>query len=62
MTRRLAITRRQAKTLFAAATEAGGVVEVVTEIGTVRLIPAELAPKPAAPGKKAVDEEFEGYF
>lgn len=59
MTRSLSITKRQAKTLLQAANEEGGIVEVVTEIGVVRLIPAALAPKPEpAP----VDKEPKGYL
>ncbi|WEK04534.1 MAG: hypothetical protein P0Y65_20555 [Candidatus Devosia phytovorans] len=57
MTRVLAITRRQADTLFAAADKAGGIVEVETPIGTIRIIPAALAGKP-----KPIDKEPEGYL
>ncbi|MGV8856751.1 MAG: hypothetical protein ACOH2L_19205 [Devosia sp.] len=42
MSRPLAITNRQAKTLIKAATEGNAIVEVETEIGIVRLIPAAL--------------------
>lgn len=59
MTRHLSITKRQAKTLLQAANEEGGIVEVDTEIGTVRLIPAALAPKPVA---EPVDKEPKGYL
>lgn len=55
MSRPLAITNRQAKTLIKAATEGNAVVEVETAIGIVRLIPASLVGKP-----KPVDKEFEG--
>ena len=57
MTRILAITKRQAKTLLQAATEAGAIVEIETPIGVVRLIPGTLADKP-----KPVDSEPKGYF
>jgi hypothetical protein len=57
MSRALAITRRQADTLFKAADKAGGIVEVETPIGTIRIIPAALATKP-----KPVDTEPEGYL
>lgn len=55
MSRPLAITNRQAKTLIKAATEGNAIIEVETEIGIVRLIPASLAGK-----QKPVDKEFEG--
>lgn len=42
MTRPLAITSRQARTLIKAATEGNAIIEVETEIGIVRLIPAVL--------------------
>ena len=45
MSRPLAITYRQAKTLIKAATEGNAIVEIETEIGIVRLIPASLAGK-----------------
>lgn len=57
MTRPLSITKRQAKTLLQAAEEQGGIVEVETAIGTVRLIPQSMATRT---GK--VDEEPKGYF
>ena len=57
MTRQLAITKRQAKTLLKAANEEGGIIEVKTEIGVVRLIPAVLAQL-----DKPVDEEPKGYL
>lgn len=57
MTRQLAITKRQAKTLLKAANEEGGIIEVKTEIGVVRLIPAVLAQM-----EKPVDEEPKGYL
>lgn len=57
MTRTLAITRRQADTLFKAADKAGGIVEVETPIGIIRIIPAALAKK-----GEAVDKEPEGYL
>jgi len=57
VTRQLAITKRQAKTLLKAANEEGGIIEVKTEIGVVRLIPAVLAQM-----EKPVDEEPKGYL
>lgn len=57
MTRHLAITKRQAKTLLKAANEEGGIVEVETAIGIVRLIPARLAET-----DKPVDEAPKGYL
>lgn len=57
MTRQLAITKRQAKTLLKAANEEGGIIEVKTDIGVVRLIPAVLAQM-----DKPVDEEPKGYL
>lgn len=59
MTRQLAITQRQAKTLVKVANEGKVIVEVTTPIGTIRLIPAELAPQ--APAKK-LDPEPKGYL
>lgn len=59
MTRTLAITKRQAKTLLKAANEEGGIVEVETEIGIVRLIPAVLATKA---DDKGVDKKVDGYL
>lgn len=58
MTRPLAITNRQAKTLIKAATEGNAIIEVETEIGIVRLIPGHLAPTKAEP----VEEKFDGYM
>lgn len=55
MPRPLALTKRQAKTLLKAAEEAGGVIEVKTEIGVIRLIPANLAQ-----AEPTVDREPEG--
>lgn len=55
MSRPLAITNRQAKTLIKAATDGNAIIEVETEMGIVRLIPASLAGKP-----KPVDKEFDG--
>lgn len=57
MNRPLAITKRQAKTLLQAAEEQGGIVEVETAIGVVRLIPHSLASR-----TEKVDEEQKGYF
>lgn len=57
MTRPLAITKRQAKTLLKAANEEGGIVEVETEIGIVRLIPAVLTKK-----TEEIDKEPKGYL
>jgi hypothetical protein len=57
MTRPLSITKRQAKTLLRAAEEEGGIVEVETAIGTVRLIPHSLASR-----TEKLDEEPKGYF
>lgn len=57
MTRALAISKRQAKTLLKAAEEERGIVEVETKIGIVRLIPASLAKK-----DETLDEEPKGYF
>jgi hypothetical protein len=59
MTRGLAITKRQAKTLLKAANEEGGIVEIVTSIGTVRLIPATLVKDN---GGDSVDNEIKGHF
>lgn len=59
MTRHLAITKRQAKTLLKAANEEGGIVEIKTEIGVVRLIPAALA---KADDDRPVDKKVEGYL
>ena len=59
MTRTLAITKRQAKTLLKAANEEGGIVEVHTSIGIVRLIPAVLA---KLERKDPVDEKPKGYL
>jgi len=59
MPRALAITRRQADTLFKAADKAGGIVEVETPIGIIRIIPGKLAKKPA---EEPVDTEPEGYL
>lgn len=56
-TRALAITKRQAVSLLKAAAEERGVIEIDTPLGTVRLIPEALAPKP-----KPVDDEPKGYF
>ncbi|MGV8855945.1 MAG: hypothetical protein ACOH2L_15015 [Devosia sp.] len=53
MSRPLAITNRQAKTLIKAATEGNAIVEVETEIGIVRLIPASLVAK----SDKKLDDE-----
>lgn len=58
MTRTLAITNRQAKTLIKAATEGNAIVEVETEIGIVRLIPAALAKA----NEKKLDPEPKGYL
>lgn len=55
MSRPLAITKRQAKTLLKAANEEGGIVEVKTDIGVIRLIPAVLARN-----EPKVDPEPEG--
>jgi hypothetical protein len=57
MTRALSITKRQAKTLLRAAEEEGGVVEVETPIGVVRLIPHSLVSR-----TEKLDEEAKGYF
>lgn len=57
MTRALSITKRQAKTLLKAAEEEGGIVEVETAIGTVRLIPQSLVPR-----TEKLDEAPKGYF
>jgi hypothetical protein len=57
MTRTLSITKRQAKTLLKAAEEEGGIVEVETSIGVVRLIPHSLAAR-----TEKLDEEPKGYF
>lgn len=57
MTRPLSITKRQAKTLLRAAEEEGGIVEVETAIGTVRLIPHSLTSR-----TEKLDEEPKGYF
>jgi hypothetical protein len=57
--RPLAITKRQAKTLLKAANEEGGIVEVKTDIGVVRLIPAVLARQQVA-NDPQVDPEPEG--
>ncbi len=57
MSRALAITSRQAKTLIKAATEGNAVIEVETEIGIVRLIPAALVK-----GARPIDKEPEGYL
>lgn len=57
MTRQLSITKRQAKTLLQAAEEQGGIVEVETAIGTVRLIPQSLASR-----TEKLDEAPKGYF
>ena len=57
MTRHIAITKRKAKTLLRAAAEEGGIVEVVTVIGTVRLIPGSLAK-----ADEDVDKEPKGHF
>ena len=55
MTRPLAITKRQAKTLMRVAAEIGGIIEVKTEIGLIRLIPANLAKE-----EPKIDPEPEG--
>lgn len=55
MTRALAITKRQTKTLIRAAKEEGAVIEVETEIGWVRIIPADLAK--ALTERKPVDTD-----
>lgn len=57
MTRTLSITKRQAKTLLKAAEEEGGIVEVDTPMGTVRLIPHSIASR-----TEKLDEEPKGYF
>ena len=57
MTRALSITKRQAKTLLKAAEEEGGIVEVETAIGIVRLIPHSFATR-----TDKLDEEPKGYF
>lgn len=57
MTRVLAMTKRQATTLFEAANEQGGIVEVETPMGLVRLIPAVIAQK-----TEKVDERSKGYL
>lgn len=57
MSKPLAITKRQAKTLLQAAEEQGGIVEIETSIGTVRLIPNSLTSR-----KAQLDEEPKGYF
>ena len=57
MSRPLAITNRQAKTLIKAATEGNAVVEIETSIGIVRLIPASLVRN-----DKPVDKEPVGYL
>jgi hypothetical protein len=58
MSRPLAITNRQAKTLIKAATEGNAIVEIETEIGIgiVRLIPAALV------AKEKLDDEPKGHF
>lgn len=56
MTRPLAITNRQAKTLIKAATEGNAIIEVETEIGIVRFIPAALDKR------KPVGDEPRGFF
>jgi hypothetical protein len=58
MTRSLSITKRQAKTLLKAAEEEGGIVEVETAIGVVRLIPGSLVNR----NDNKLDEEPKGYF
>jgi len=58
MTRPLAISNRQAKTLIKAATEGNAIVEVETAIGIIRLIPASLAGRP----QKELDDEPKGHF
>ncbi len=57
MTRTLSITKRQAKTLLRAAEEEGGIVEVETAIGIVRLIPQSIATR-----TEKLDEAPKGYF
>lgn len=57
MTRALSITKRQAKTLLRAAEEEGGIVEVDTPLGTIRLIPHSVANR-----NEKLDEEPKGYF
>ena len=57
MSKPLAITKRQAKTLLQAAEEQGGIVEIETSIGTVRLIPKSLTSP-----KESLDAEPKGYF
>lgn len=57
MSRPLAVTKRQAKTLLQAAEEQGGIVEIETSIGIVRLIPNSLTHR-----KEQLDEEPKGYF
>jgi hypothetical protein len=57
----LAMTKRQAKTLLKAAEEAGGIVEVKTAIGVIRLIPAALAGESGATAA-VVDESPEDAY
>ncbi|WDR03665.1 hypothetical protein PSQ19_06230 [Devosia algicola] len=57
MSKPLAITKRQAKTLLQAAQEQGGIVEVETSIGIIRLIP-----KDKSSDDESVDKEPKGYF
>ncbi len=61
MNRPLAMTKRQAKSLLKAAEEAGGIVEVKTAIGVIRLIPAALAGDAGAP-TATVDEDPEDAY
>jgi hypothetical protein len=57
----LAISTRQALALLKAAEKAGGIVEVKTPIGVVRLIPAALAGNPSDPAI-IVDEDPEDAY
>jgi histidinol phosphatase-like PHP family hydrolase len=57
VTRHLSITKRQAKTLLQAANEEGGIIEIKTDIGVIRLIPAVLNRH-----EKLVDDKPKGYF